>query len=120
MGVGRVRQERGGDLGYGKCCEDAFVSIHGPRSGEDTFELIDDAVAALAERRGVAVGDDLSVIELIASLIEQAERCLPQLVHDARANGHDWTTIARVLGTGPDDTRLRFGPESPIADGRWP
>jgi hypothetical protein len=25
----------------------------GPRTGEDTFDLIDDAVAALADRRGV-------------------------------------------------------------------
>jgi hypothetical protein len=62
----------------------------------------------------------LSMIELIASLIQQAERCLPQLVHDARANGHDWTTIAQVLGTGLDDARLRFDPESPVADSRWP
>lgn len=108
------------DLGYGQCCEGAIVNTHGPRSGEDTFDLIDDAVAALAKRRGVGIGDDLTMIGLIASLIDQAERCLPQLVHDARANGHDWTTIAQVLGTGPDDARLRFDPESPIADGRWP
>ncbi len=91
-----------------------------PRSGEDTFDLIDDAVAALADRRGVWLGDDLSTIALIASLIEQAERWLPQLVHDARANGHGWTAIARALGTNPDEARLRFDPESPIADGRWP
>lgn len=59
-------------------------------------------------------------IALIASLIDQAERWLPQLVHDARANGHGWTEIARALGTNPAEARLRFDPESPIADGRWP
>jgi hypothetical protein len=59
-----------------------------PRSGDDTFDLIDDAVMALAERRRVWIGDDLSTIALIASLIQQAERCPPQLVHDARASGH--------------------------------
>lgn len=91
-----------------------------PRSGDDTFDLIDDAVAALADRRSVWLGDDLSVIVLIADLIEQAERCLPQLVHDARANGHGWTEIARALGTNPYEAHLRFDPESPIADGRWP
>lgn len=91
-----------------------------PRSGDDTFDLIDDALAALGDRRGVWLGDDLSAISLITSLIEQAQRCLPQLVHDARANGHDWTDIARVLGTNPHEARLRFDPESPIADGRWP
>ena len=91
-----------------------------PRSGDDTFDLIDDAVAALADRRSVWLGDDLSVIALIADLIDQAERCLPQLVHDARANGHGWTEIARALGTNPDEAHLPFDPESPIADGRWP
>lgn len=45
---------------------------------------------------------------------------LPQLVHDTRAIGHGWTTIARALGSSPDEARLRFDPESPIADGRWP
>jgi len=91
-----------------------------PRSGEDTFDLVDDAVAALAERRGVWLGDDIAVMALVASLVEQSERWLPQLVHDARANGHDWPEIARALGTSPDEARLRFDPESPIADGRWP
>jgi hypothetical protein len=95
------------------------VTTSRPSSGEDTFDLIDDAVAALADRRGV-LGDDLPAIALIANLIEQAERWLPQLVHDARANGHDWTEIARALGTNPDEARLQFDPEYPIADGRWP
>ena len=72
-----------------------------PRSGEDTFDIIDDAVAALAGRRGVWLGDDLSTIALFTSLIQQAERSLPQLVHDARANGQGWTEIARTLGTQP-------------------
>jgi len=96
------------------------VTTPHPRSGEDTFDLIDDAVAALADRRDVWLGDDVSTIALIASLIEQADRCLPQLVHDARSNGHGWTDIARALGTNPDEARLRFDPESPIVDGRWP
>ena len=96
------------------------MTTQDPRTGEDTFDLIDDAVAALAVRRGVWLGDDLKTIALITRLIEQAERCLPQLVHDARANGHDWTVIARALGTNPAEARLRFDPESPITDGRWP
>jgi hypothetical protein len=63
-----------------------MTTLH-PMSDEDTFDLIDDAVAALAERRGAWLGDDLSTIALIASLIEQGERWLPQLVHDALLNG---------------------------------
>jgi hypothetical protein len=96
------------------------VTTQDPSTGDDTFDLIDDAVAALADRRGVWVGDDLRTIALVASLIQQAERWLPQLVHDARANDHGWTEIARALGTNPAEARLRYDAESPIADGRWP
>jgi hypothetical protein len=92
----------------------------GPHSGDDTFDLIDDALTTLAERRGAWLGDDLTAITLIASLIDQAERCLPQLVHDARANGHSWHQIAQALATSPDQARLRFDPQSPVADSRWP
>jgi hypothetical protein len=53
---------------------------------------------------------------LVASLVGQAERWLPELVHDARANGHGWTGIARALATNADEARLRFDPKSPIAD----
>jgi hypothetical protein len=92
----------------------------GPRSGDDTYDLIDAALAALAERRGAWLGDDLTAMTLIASLIDQAERCLPELVTSARLNGHTWDEIARALATSPAEARLRFDPESPIADGRWP
>jgi hypothetical protein len=69
---------------------------------------------------GPRFGDDLTAIALVASLIEQAERFLPQLVHDARANDRTWHEIAHALGTSPDTAQLRFDPESPIADSRWP
>jgi hypothetical protein len=59
------------------------------------------------------LGDDLASIALIASLVKQAERCLPQLVHDARANSHSWHEIARALGTSSDDARLRYDPDYP-------
>lgn len=92
----------------------------GPHSGKDTFDLIDDALATLAERRGAWLGDDLTAITLIASLIDQAERCLPELVTNARLNRHTWDEIARALATSPAEARLRFDPASPIADSRWP
>jgi hypothetical protein len=87
---------------------------------EDSYAVIDQAVSALAERRGAWLGDDLTVIGLLTSLIDQAERWLPQLVHDARANAASWDQIADLLGTSPHEARLRFDPDSPIADGGWP
>jgi hypothetical protein len=91
-----------------------------PHSDDDTFDLIDSALATLAERRGAWLGDDLAAIALIASLIEQAERCLPELVTNARLNEHTWGEIASALATSPDEAHLRFDPESPVADQRWP
>jgi hypothetical protein len=92
----------------------------GPHSGDDTYDLIDDALATLAQRRGAWLGDDLTAITLIASLIDQAGRFLPDLITSARLNGHTWQEIAHALATSPDDARLRFGPDSPAADTRWP
>jgi hypothetical protein len=91
-----------------------------PHSDEHTFDLIDDAIAALAQRRGLWIGDDHVLIHLLASLIDQAQRCLPEAVTTARANGTSWNDIAQLLGTSPHQAHLRFDPESPIADSRWP
>lgn len=87
---------------------------------DDTFAVIDDAITALAHRRNLWLGDDLVLIHLLDAVITQAERCLPEAVHHARANGADWDTIADLLGTSPHEAWLRFAPDSPIADGRWP
>ncbi|MFP5070245.1 hypothetical protein ACLFMI_11335 [Pseudonocardia nantongensis] len=90
------------------------------RTDDDTFHVIDDALAALAERKQLWLGDDLILIHLLDALIVQAERCLPEAVHNALEGGADWDDIAALLGTSPHEAWLRFGPDSPIADGRWP
>ena len=82
----------------------------GPHSGDDTYDLIDHALHQLAERRGAWPGDDLTAITLTASLIDQAERFLPELVTSARLNGHTWHDIAQALATSPDEARRRSGP----------
>jgi len=91
-----------------------------PVSDDHSYAVIDDALAALAARRHSNLGDDIEAIALLASLIDQAERFLPELVTNARVNGASWPRIARTLGTSTEEARLRFSPDSPIADTRWP
>ena len=68
------------------------------------------------ERRGAWLGDHLTAITLIASLIDQAERLLPELVASALLNGHTWHEIAAALATSPEQAQLRYGP--PVPDRR--
>lgn len=97
-----------------------MTTCPGPRSDDDTYDIIDDALTELARRRAAWLGDELTMIALLASLIDQAERCLPELVCGARENGYSWHEIAQILATGPEETQLRFDPGSPIADIRRP
>lgn len=92
----------------------------GPHSGDDTYDLIDDALYQLAERRKAWLGDPTTAITLLASLIDQAERMIPEHALLARDNGATWTDIATALATSPEQAELRYNPESPVADSRWP
>ena len=89
----------------------------GPHSGDGTPGSIDDTLATLAERRSARLGDDLTAITLIVSLIGRA--LPPRVVHNARADGHSWHQIAQALATSPDQAR-RFDPGSPVAGSKWP
>jgi hypothetical protein len=60
------------------------------------------------------------VISLLVSLINQAERFLPEPINTARANKHSWDDLATPARNQPDEARLRFDPDSPIADERRP
>src|SRR5680860_1638330 len=68
-----------------------------PKTDSDTYEVLDEALSELADRRRAWLGDDIVVISLLASLIDQAERIFPELVSTARANGHSWDDLAAVL-----------------------
>lgn len=96
------------------------MTAAGPQSGDDTYDLIDDALYQLAERRGKWLGDPLAAITLIASLIDQAERMLPEHVLLALDGGATWHDIATALATSPEQAELRYSPDSPVADSRWP
>jgi hypothetical protein len=91
-----------------------------PRSGDDTYDLIDDALYQLAERRGKWLGDPIAAITLLASLTAQAEKMLPEHVLMARDHGATWHDIATALATSPEQAETTYNPDSPIADDRWP
>ena len=81
---------------------------------------MDRALAELGLLRGVWMGDDTVMIHLVAGVIAQAERCLPELVASAMAGGQcGWAEVGRLLGVSPEQAWSRFAPESPVADRRW-
>jgi hypothetical protein len=85
-----------------------------------SFDVVDEAISELAGRRGLWIGDDAVLIHLLASVIAQAERCLPEAIATALVNGYGWDDIAQLLGSSLAEVRLRFDPESLVGDGRWP
>ena len=97
-------------------------SLPAPRIDEDSYDIIDDAVAALAERRGVWIGDDTMLIHTCPpALIDQAPataapRRRRHGAHENDASRHD---IAVLIGASDEEARLRFAADSPIADERW-
>ena len=70
-----------------------------PHSGNDTWDLIENALRDLAERRGGWLGEPLTAITMLASLADQAQRMIPELAADARRQHASWTDIATALGT---------------------
>ena len=92
----------------------------GPHSSDDTYDLIDNALAELATRRSAWLGDPLTAITLLASLINQAERMIPHFAAEAHDEGATWHDIATALATSPEQAELRYSPHSPVADTRWP
>ena len=91
-----------------------------PHSGNDTWDLIENALRELAGRRGGWLGDPLTAITMLASLIEQAGRMIPDLAADARRKHASWTDIATALGTSPEQAELLYSPRSPVRDTREP
>ena len=91
-----------------------------PHSGNDTWDLIENALRELAGRRRRWLGDPLTAITMLASLIEQAGRMIPDLAADARRKHASWTDIATALGTSPEQAELLYSEDSPVADSRWP
>ena len=45
---------------------------------------------------------------------------LPEHVLLALDDGASWQEIATALATSPEQAELRYSPDSPVADSRWP
>ena len=91
-----------------------------PHSGSDTWDLIENALRELADRRGRWPGDPLTAITLLASLADQAGRMIPELAADARRKHASWHDIATALGTSPEQAELQYSRRSPVRDTREP
>jgi hypothetical protein len=91
-----------------------------PHSGSDTWDLIENALRELAGRRGRWLGDPLTTITMLASLIDQAERMIPELAAEARSKRASWASIATALGTSPEQAELQYSRRSPVRDTREP
>ena len=99
---------------------DDLIAPVPPRSGNDTWDLIENALRELASRRGRWPGDPLTAITMLASLIDQAGRMIPELAAEARRQGASWADIATALGTSPEQAELHYSPRSPVRDTREP
>ena len=91
-----------------------------PHSGNDTWDLVENALRELAGRRQRWLGDPLTAITMLASLIEQAGRMIPDLAADARRKHASWADIATALGTSPEQAELQYSRRSPVRDTREP
>ncbi|HEY2577879.1 MAG TPA: hypothetical protein VGI74_16360 [Streptosporangiaceae bacterium] len=90
----------------------------GPRSGDGTCDLIDDALCQLAERQQKRPGGPLTTITLLTGLINQAERMTPEHVLIARDHGATGTTSPHHQHR-TDRTHLQPPVPQP-STARWP
>jgi hypothetical protein len=80
-----------------------------PATGDDSYQVLADAVDSLARlRTAYWLGDSAVRLHALASLIAQAQQLLPQAVHDARDQELTWAQIGELLSTNPAATARRY------------
>ncbi len=80
-----------------------------PRTGDDSLDVLSQAIDNLARRRTAYWRGDSAVrLHALASLIAQAEQLLPQAICDARDQELTWTQIGELLGTSPATAARRY------------
>ena len=80
-----------------------------PATGDDTLQVLTDAIDQLARlRTPYWLGDSGVRLHALASLIAQAQQLLPQAVHDARDQELTWAQIGELLGTTAATAARRY------------
>jgi hypothetical protein len=84
-----------------------------PATGDDSLQVLTDAIDALARQRTAYwLGDSAVRLHALASLIAQAQQLLPDAVHDARDQELTWTQIGELLNTTAGTAARRY-PNTP-------
>jgi len=80
-----------------------------PATGDDSLHVLDEAIDQLARlRTPYWLGDSAVRLHALTSLLAQAERLLPQAVHDARDQELTWAQIGELLGTTAATAARRY------------
>ena len=80
-----------------------------PATGEDTHQILSEAIDSLARQRTAYwLGDSGVRLHALASLIAQAQQLLPRAVRDARDQELTWTQIGELLGATAATTARRY------------
>ena len=87
-----------------------------PTTGEDSLQVLTDAIEQLARlRTPYWLGDSAVRLHALTSLLAQAEQLLPQAVHDARDQELTWTQIGELTGTTATTAARRYRKHPPSA-----
>ena len=80
-----------------------------PATGQDSLQVLDEAIDALARlRTPYWLGDSAVRLHALTSLIAQAEQLLPQAVRDARDQELTWAQIGELTGTTAATATRRY------------
>jgi len=80
-----------------------------PRVDDHSAMIVSEAIDALAAlRTAYWLGDSAVHLHALASVIAQAQRLLPDAVHDAREQDRSWIEIGQLLNLSPAAAARRY------------
>jgi len=83
--------------------------LHAPATGQDSLQVLDEAIDQLARlRTPYWLGDSAVRLHALASLITQAQQLLPQAIHHARDQELTWAQIGELTGTTATTAARRY------------